>query len=116
MSYPRRVGRRAEALRSIRIGDRVFRWRFRPGAKESVLVLHGAVSFGQPLSVILDGWRDPWLDLSGFHFDEGGGLQLATRTRNEPAIVTPKFVRAAILHALTSGWTPLARGPRFYCL
>jgi hypothetical protein len=116
VSYPRRIGRRADALRSIRIGDGIFRWRFRPGAKESALVLHGSISSGQPLSVILGGWRDPWLNISGFRFDEGGDMLLETRAPNEPAIVTPKFVRLAILHALASGWRPLERGPRVYCL
>jgi hypothetical protein len=116
MSYPRRIGRRADALRSIRIGGRVFRWRFRPGAKESALVLHGAVSSGQPLSVILDRWRDPWLNISGFRFDESGGMLLETAVRNEPAILTPKFVRLAILHGLANGWTPSARGSRLFCI
>ena len=116
MSYPRKIGRRSKALRTIAIGDHIFRWRFRSGAKESALILHGSVSSGQPLSVILVGWRDPWLNLSGFRFDESGDILLETGTRNEPTIVTPKFVRSAILHALAKGWKPLERGPRLFCL
>lgn len=116
MSYPRKVGRRVDAFRSIKIGDCIFRWRFRPGPKESVLILHGPVSSGRPLSVIMAGWRDPWLNLSGFHIYDSGGLVLETKTRNEPETVTPKFAQSAILHALAKGWNPLERGPRLFCI
>lgn len=116
MSYPRKVGRRIDAFRSIKIGDRIFRWRFRPGAKESVLILHGPVSSGRPLSVIMAGWCDPWLNLSGFHIDDSGDLVLDTKTRNELGTITPKFAQSAILHALAKGWNPLERGPRLFCI
>ena len=47
------------------------------------------------------GWKD-WIETPG----EAEG--------NEPAIVTPKFVREAIQNAVRLGWQPRKKGPRFF--
>lgn len=93
-----------------------FRWRFRAGFAESVLTLCGEMSSGQPLHVILREWRDPWLNIAGFVIDDSGVLIFSTNTWNQPAIITPRFAREAILHGLASGWRPHERGGKLFCI
>ena len=103
-------------FRAISVGSRIYRWSFRTGAKHSTLVLYGSVSSGQPLSVVLLDWRDPWFCITGFTVDPNNDVILNTCARNEPAIMTPKFVRSSILHSLANGWLPLKPKPRLFCV
>jgi hypothetical protein len=116
MAYPKKVGRGAQALRRILVNGHAFRWRFQPGFEESVLTVCGEASSGRPLHIILRGWRDPWLNITGFVTDDSGALVFSTKTSNEPAIVTPRFVREAILHGLALGWCPYERGAKLFCI
>jgi hypothetical protein len=112
MSHPKKK----HGFKIIRVEEEMFRWRFYPGPTDSSLKLLGAISSGQPLEITLVGWRNPWFAISGFEIiEEGRELVLRTDAHNEPEIITPKFVREAILHALAHGWTPDKRGPRLFC-
>jgi hypothetical protein len=110
MSHPTKK----RGFRVISLGGSTFRWRFSPGAAHSRLTLQGNKSSGRPLDVILVGWRDPWLAICGFREAEGQ-LVLYTAARNEPEVITPRFVREAIMHGLANGWLPDERGPRLHC-
>lgn len=79
----------AERLRRIMVDGQPFRWRF-----DSVLVVIPARRSGPQLYVDW-GWRD-WLE-------PGGSGQ-------EPSVVTPRFVAAAIRFALAQGWQPTVSG------
>ena len=92
-------------FRQITINDKAYRWKLYPGADESTLKVATAEEGGQVLIVQLSDWRDPWLNISGFHM-ENTALVLHTDAQNEPAIISPKFVHSAILYALAQGWTP----------
>lgn len=59
------------------------------------------------------GWADPWLNLSGFRV-ENEVMHLYTSARNAPAIITGKFVRRAVVYALSVGWTPDVTGDTFH--
>ena len=96
-------------FRPIVVGAHRLRWRFAPGAVDSTLTVVGP---GGRLVVTLVGWRDPWLTLTGATVD-GAELVLTTAAVNDPPIVGPGFVRAAIEAALALGWAPAARGPGF---
>ena len=74
----------AEGLRPITVDGQKFRWRF----NERLVVIQAGTS--SPQLVVDWGWKD-WLGPEGI-----GG--------NEPLIVTPKFVAAAIRFALANGW------------
>jgi hypothetical protein len=102
-------------FKTIHVEGDTFRWRFDSGPDDSSLKLSGAVSSGQPLEITLVGWRNPWFAISGFDITEAGRkLVLRTDAHNEPEIVTPKFVRTAILHALAHGWMPNKPGQHLY--
>ncbi len=112
MSYPKKK----YGFKTIHVEGDTFRWRFYPGPIDSSLKLSGAVSSGQQLEITLVGWRDPIFTISGFEItEEGRKLVLHTDAHNEPEIVTPKFVREAVLHGLAHDWTPNKRGPRLFC-
>ena len=72
-------------FRKIVVQGRVFRWRF-----EDRLVIIPDGESGPPLYVRW-GWRD-WVESVG--------------PGNEPLIVTPRFVAAAIRFGLEHGWGP----------
>jgi hypothetical protein len=112
MSYPKKK----HGFKIIHVEEEMFRWRFYPGPTDSSLKLLGAISSGQPLEITLVGWRNPWFAISGFEvIEDGQKLVLHTDAHNEPEIVTPKFVREAVLHGLDNGWTPNKPGQRLYC-
>lgn len=98
-------------MRALTVAGVRYHWRFRPGVDSSTLLVQRAVRPGQRLLVTLPEWRDPWLNLSGFHQTAAGELVLHSDAQNEPALVTPGFVRAAIDFALARGWTPDRPGP-----
>lgn len=104
--------RRPRGFRRIVVRDVSFSWRFRPGPHDSTLVVVGPGASGCRLVVTLHGWKDPWLSLSGFQIVDGV-MQLYSSARNQPAVVAPAFVRAAIEHALDQGWDHAARVPDF---
>jgi hypothetical protein len=95
-THPR--GFRAIVVRGIR-----FRWRSRAGESDSALTVVGPERSGGRLVVVLRGWRDPWLALSGFAV-AGDELELRAEAGNEPSVVGPGFVRAAIEWAIDAGW------------
>ena len=103
-------------MRRIRVDGDAFRWCFRTGFEESILTVYGEMSSGQPLHIILRGWRDPWLNFAGFVTDDSGALIFSTNISNQPSIITPRFVREAILHGLASGWRPYKRGAKLLCI
>jgi hypothetical protein len=74
------------------------------------------MSSGQPLHVILPEWRDPWLNIASFVINDSGALRITTNGWNQPAIITPRFAREAILHGLASGWRPHERGAKLFCI
>jgi len=98
------VARRS--FRTIVIGEHRLRWRFAPGAVDSVVTVVGR---GGRLTVTLYGWRDPWLALSGAAV-VGDTLTLATAAVNDPPVIGPGFVHAAVVQALARGWAPQVRG------
>lgn len=100
------MGVARRGFRTIVVGEHRLRWRFAPGAVDSALTVVGP---GGRLTVTLRGWRDPWLALSGVTVD-GATLSLATSAVNDPPIIGPGFVHAAVAHALAHGWDPQARG------
>jgi len=104
-------GHNRKQMRTLTVADARYHWRFRSGADGSVLLVQRVVRPGQRLQIMLPEWRDPWLNLSGFHLTEAGKLVLHSDARNEPALVSPGFVRAAIDCALVHGWTPDRPGP-----
>jgi hypothetical protein len=111
MSYPKKK----HGFKIIYVEEETFRWRFYSGPTDSSLKLLGTISSGQPLEITLVGWRNPWFAISGFEvIEDGQKLVLHTDAHNEPEIVTPKFVREAILHGLAHGWTPNKPGQRLY--
>ena len=116
MTHAKKVGRRAQALRRIVVDGNAFRWRFRAGLEESILTVCSEMSSGQPLHIILRGWRDPWLNIVGFVTDDSGALVFSTNISNQPTIITPRFAREAILHGLASGWQPYERGAKLFCI
>ena len=111
MSHPKK----RHGFRAISVKGSAFRWRFHPCADNSHMTVQSATSSGRQLSIVLTGWRDPWLCLSGFNRVEGG-LVLHTEAQNEPQVVTAKFAREAILHCLSAGWKPEERGPCLFCV
>lgn len=86
-----------------------FSWRLEPGRLHSKLVVRGGDSAGQALVVTLTEWRDPWLNVSGVEATEDS-IQLYTSARNEPAVISSRFVREVILAGLMYGWQPTQRG------
>jgi hypothetical protein len=96
------------------VGEHRLRWRFAPGAVDSVVTVVGR---GGRLTVTLYGWRDPWMALSGVAV-VGDTLTLTTAAVNDPPVIGPGFVQAAVVQALARGWDPQARargdgpGPR----
>src|SRR6185369_13497303 len=104
MTHPRKK----KGARDLRIDADVFRWRFEPGAENSDLIVRHLGHGHATLTVTLQGWRDPWLCISGFTVTPTTPetLVLHTSARNEPAAVTPGFVARAIRRALALGWDP----------
>ncbi len=93
-------------FRTIVVGEHRLRWRFAPGAVDSVVTVVGR---GGRLTVTLYGWRDPWMALSGVVV-VGDTLTLTTAAVNDPPVIGPGFVQAAVVQALARGWDPQARG------
>lgn len=104
-------GHNRKRMRTLTVAGARYHWRFRPGAHGSTLLVQRAVRPGQRLQVELPEWHDPWLNLSGFHQTEAGELVLHSDAQNEPALITPGFVRAAVDFALARGWAPDRPGP-----
>jgi hypothetical protein len=90
-------------FRPIKVANRSYRWKLTPGVSESLIHVTGAERKYPHLIVHLPDWRDPWHNLTGFH-QEGTSLILHTSAHNDPSIITPAFVRAAILYAISNGW------------
>ena len=101
MAYPKK----RRGFRTVTVGADRFRWRLQAGTPDSSLVIQGPESSGQELLVTLRGWQDPWFAISGVRV-EGRHLYLETAAHNEPSIITPRFVRRAILFGLAHGWDP----------
>lgn len=80
----------ADRLRQIMVDGRPFRWRF-----DGVLVVIPGDHTGPQLVVDWE-WRD-WLE------PDGPG--------DEPLVVTPGFVAAAVQFGLDHGWQPTGGGP-----
>ena len=99
-------------FKSIQVNTEKYRWCFRHGS----ITLQSMDSSARQLEIVLVGWRDPWLCITGFQISEDGQtLQLQTDAVNEPQVVTAKFARQAISHGLEHGWNPDERGQRVYC-
>ena len=62
MAYPKK----RRGFRPIHVDGRDYLWVFAAGPMDSVLVAQPAARPGQRLAIVLRGWRDPWLALSGF--------------------------------------------------
>jgi hypothetical protein len=99
MSQPRKK----RGFRSITVAERNYRWKLLSGVSESIVKVTGAEQKHPDLKIHLPDWKDPWLNLSGFH-QEGTSLILHTSVQNEPQIITPAFVGNAILYAISKGW------------
>jgi hypothetical protein len=82
----------AEGMRPITVDGQAFRWRF----DDYVVVIPADKS--SPQLIVEWGWKD-WLEPGG--------------PGNEPVVVTPKLVAAAIRFAITNGWAPEKSGPPF---
>ena len=97
--------KKKSGFRSIKVNEIEYRWRFLPSTPDSILKVTLAETRGQTLVVNMIGWVDPWLSLSGFHFEDDT-MYLYSDAQNEPETVTSKFARKAILFALENGWKP----------
>ena len=102
--------RRKKGFRTISVDGRGWRWRLEAG-QSGRLTVYGADSASARLVVELPGF-DPWLSISEVRVI-GRTLELSTSAKNEPALVTPAFVRAAILAGLAQGFRPELRGREF---
>lgn len=105
--------RKKRGFRAIVVEGVGYRWRLSPGAADSVLRVAMAEGRGQTLEVRMVGWADPWLNLSGFRVEDEV-MHLYTSARNAPAIITGKFVRGAVVYALSVGWTLDVAGEVFH--
>jgi hypothetical protein len=106
MSYPKkRQGRRA-----ITVDGQHYRWKLWPSSPNSRLVVTGSKNGGQRLEIILLGWQDPWLAISGIQVDDAG-MTLFTDAANSPAVIASGFVRETIEFGLSHGWNPEVAAP-----
>jgi hypothetical protein len=97
MAFPTR----RRGLRSITVNGTVFRWRFTPGEKDSILIVYGHVTGCQALKVHLGSWLE-WL-----------GMYFPRAESQLPKIILPDFTRQAIESGLAGGWTPDEKGVAF---
>jgi hypothetical protein len=103
--------RRKKGFRTISVDGTTFRWRLQAGLSGR-LTIYGADSDSARLVVELPGLRDPWLFINEVRVI-GKTLELSSSVQNEPALVTPSFVRAAILAGLAQGFRPELRVREF---
>jgi hypothetical protein len=97
--------RKKKGFRTLTVEGVVYRWRLVTGQAASKLTIYGESSSSRRLLVELPGWRDPWLNLSGFTIT-GETLQLHSSAANEPALITNAFVRRAVLAGVKAGFDP----------
>jgi hypothetical protein len=106
MSYPKkRQGRRA-----ITVDGQHYRWKLWPSSPNSRLVVTGSKNGGQRLEIILLGWQDPWLAISGIQVDDGS-MTLLTDAANIPEVIASRFIREMIEFGLSQGWNPEFAAP-----
>jgi hypothetical protein len=90
MSYPKR----APELRTIKVRNTKFRWRFFQNSENPVLRAYGMTSGCQPLIVTFpDCYEDSWTVFS-------------IVKKMEPVIIGPDFARQVIEFGLDNGWSP----------
>ena len=100
--------RKKKGFRSITVDGVSYRWRLKTGANESAIVIYGESSSRAKLLIELPGWKDPWLNLSGFTVEKDE-LQLHSSASNQPPVIASAFVHQAILAGLANGFDPASR-------